>query len=149
MNLDESHPLNQKLMSRKKMPGVPAIGPPDAHPDPYMQLGSHPDVVQRVWDDLGGALPVDCRAIVYGTPGLVQPHSGVVLAMAYGTAYAIRVPTQLIAAAYKAGCKAEQSWTPGGKTIIEEEFGCGWVFGAWVEEESKWLLAAYDEPPFF
>jgi hypothetical protein len=50
--------------------------------------------------------------------------------MSHGTAYAIRVPTQLVELAYEAGCTSEQTWTYGGKTRIEEEFGHGWVFGA-------------------
>lgn len=141
MHLDEFHPLNQKLVSRKKRPGIPPIGPPHGHPDPYLQLGSHPDIVQRVWDDLGGALPADGRAIVYGTPALVDPRSGVVLAMAYGTAYVIRVPESLLEAAYKAGCQAERSWTTGGTTRIADEYGHGWVFGAWVQAEAEWLRA--------
>jgi hypothetical protein len=143
MHLDESHPLNQKLVSRKKRPGFSPIMPPDGHPDPYMQLGSHPDVVQRVWDDLGRALPVDCRAIVYGTPSLVDPRSGVVLAMAYGTAYVIRVPERMLDGAYQAGCRTERSWTSGGTTCIAEEFGRGWVFGAWAKEEIEWLREVF------
>jgi len=145
MHLDESHPLNQKLVSRKKRPGVPPVGPPHGPPDPYLQLGSHPDIVQRVWDDLGGALPADCRAIVYGTPALVDPRSGVVLAMACGTAYVIRVPENLLEAAYKAGCRVERSWTTGGTTRIADEYGHGWVFGAWVKAEAEWLREVFAE----
>ena len=74
-----------------------------------MQLGSHPDAVQRVWDNLDGVLPEDCRAIVYGTAVLVDPNSDVVFAMSYGTAYALRVSRQQINAANEAGCKAEHT----------------------------------------
>ncbi|MFC1817139.1 hypothetical protein ACFL0M_14660 [Thermodesulfobacteriota bacterium] len=44
---------------------------PDKHSDPYMEAGSHPEIVERVWDALGSSLPVDCRAIVYSAPALV------------------------------------------------------------------------------
>ncbi len=145
MKFDENHTLNEKIVTHKKKPGVPAIGLPESHPDPYMRLGSHPEIVQRIWDDFGETLPEDCRAIIYGTPALVEPISGVVFAMSYGTAYAIRVPTQLIDMAYKAGCKAEKAWTGGGKTIIEEALGYGWVFGAWLDAESQWVIDVYNE----
>lgn len=126
-------------------PGVPAIASPDSHPDPTTQLGSHPDAVERVWVDLDGALPVDCRAIVCGSPALVDPDSRVVLAMSYGTAYALRVPTQQIDAAVSVGCEVERTWSTGDKTNIEETLGLGWVFGTWVDEELRWRLDVFNE----
>ena len=145
MKFDESHPLNEKVVRHMGWPGVPAIVSPDSHPDPTTQLGSHPDAVERVWVNLNGSLPVDCRAIVYGSPALVDPGCGVVLAMSYGTAYALRVPTQQIDAALAVGCELERTWSTGDKTNIEETMGHGWVFGAWVDEELRWLLDVYDE----
>jgi hypothetical protein len=144
MKFDELHPLNLKLVKHKKKTGSPAMASPDSHPDPYWTLGSHPEIVERVWDGLGGALPVDCRAIVYGTPGLVDPHSGVVLAMAYGTSYALRVPLPLLDEAYKARCTAEHEFSTG-KINLETQYGRGWVFGFWLERELQWLRDVYDE----
>jgi hypothetical protein len=149
MRLDESHPMNQLVLrylrGRNRLRSKPEpIVFRDEHPDPYMGAGSHPDIVERVWDVLGASLPVDCRAIVYGTPALVHPREGVVFAVTYGTKYAIRVPSESIHEALKVGCRVEQKWTGGGMTNIEEELGRGWIFGGWVEEEKQWLTKAYE-----
>lgn len=86
MKLDQSHPLNEIIIKHLKSDAV-AIAPPDSHPNPYSELGCHPDTVEYVWDHLGAALTMDCRAIIYGYPALVHPDAGVILAMSYGTAY--------------------------------------------------------------
>ena len=149
MRLDESHPMNQLVLKylrgREHLRAKPEpIISRDEHPDPYMQAGSHPDVVERVWDVLGASLPVDCRALVYGAPALVHPREGVVFAVAYGTRYAIRVPDESINAALKVGRRTNQEWSGSGMTDLGEELGQDWVFGAWVEEEKEWLARVYE-----
>jgi hypothetical protein len=58
-----------------------------------MTLGAHPDLLARLWDELGGALPVDCRWIVFGTPVLVHPKTGMLFGFGGGThTYAFRLP---------------------------------------------------------
>jgi hypothetical protein len=57
----------------------------------YWESGSHPDVVERVWNQLGNALPLESRRVVCGTPALVHPTSKVVIAVSIGTAYALRL----------------------------------------------------------
>ncbi|MCC6487462.1 MAG: hypothetical protein IT364_08170, partial [Candidatus Hydrogenedentes bacterium] len=96
MKLDTAHPMNRLAIEyfrhrEDRSPAPPPLAAPNEHPDPYMGAGSHPDIVERVWDVLGASLPRDCRALVYGTPALVHPAVGVVIALAYGTQYAIRV----------------------------------------------------------
>ena len=150
MHLDEQHALNQALLDRMRerksgRAGILPIALPTAHADPYTGAGSHPDIVERVWDALGGSLPADCRALVYGTPALVEPRSGVVIAIAFGTAYALRIPARSIADALAAGCQLEQRWTGGGSTVAREEFGEGWLFGAWAATEKEWVRESYEE----
>jgi hypothetical protein len=142
MKLDESHPFNRRILHHAKGKNArePAIASPDSHSNPYWDLGSHPDIVERVWDGIGAIFPEDCRAIVYGTPALVHPGKGIVLAMAYGTAYIIRVPDDLVDAAIQAGCAIERHWANGCTTNIQEELGYGWLFGNWLDEEAHWLL---------
>lgn len=145
MRLLRSHVLNKKVLRFLKSrcgPGVPAIAAPGSDPDPYWQLGSRPDEVTFVWDYLGAALPVDSRAVVYGAPALVHPTAGVVLALALGTTYAIRVPLERVDLAIEAGCTVTQRWSNGGMTNIEQEFGRGWVFGG-GHRGSAWLLEVY------
>ena len=69
-------------------------------PDPYYTLGTHPDLVTRLWDELAHELPVDCRCVVFGTPALVRPDSGVLFGFAGGPhTYALRLPPALRASA--------------------------------------------------
>jgi hypothetical protein len=145
LKLDESHPLNRGVLDhlRGNRGGEVPILPVGGHPDPYLQAGSHPDIVSRVWDTLGGALPADCRAIVYGAPALVHPENGVVLALAYGTSYVIRIPAGFVEEALEAGCKIEKRWAGGKRTNLLETFGSDWLFGGWEKQETVWLLERY------
>lgn len=146
MYLDPSHPLNAQVLHhvrRVKQHDPRPIADPDDHPDPYMEAGSHPDVVARVWDQLGRSLPGDCRAMLYGGPALIESRSGVVIALAYGTQYAIRIPPDYRPHAIQAGCTLEQTWSTGGKTNLVEVLGDGWVFGNYAAAESKWLAQTY------
>jgi hypothetical protein len=65
--------------------------------------------------------------------------------MAYGTAYALRVPINKIETAYRKGCQAQRAWTTGGTTNIAKILGSGWVFGAWHADELKWVREVYNE----
>jgi hypothetical protein len=145
LKLDDTHPMNQGLNKhlRERHGGQEAISTPDTHPDPYLRAGSHPDIVGWIWDTLGSALPADCRAMVYGTPALVHPSIGVVLALAYGTAYLIRIPNDFVKDAKKSGYTTERTWSDGTRTDIQELLGPGWLFGSWEKEETSWLLTSY------
>src|SRR6476469_2042727 len=77
---------------------------PESVDDPYMNLGTHPDLMSRLWDEITTALPVRCNWVVYGAPVLVRPDTGIIFAFAGGThTYALRLPpeqrAELIAAA--------------------------------------------------
>jgi hypothetical protein len=149
MRLDEGHPLNagvlRHLRDRQAGHGAPPVAGRGSHPDPYMKAGSHPDVVERVWDVLGPALPADCRALVYGAPALVHPVEGIVLAVCFGTRYAIRVPLDSYQAALAAGCTTEREQPGGVTTTLHDDLGPGWVFGGWASGEKQWLAQAYRE----
>src|ERR1700690_27423 len=85
--------LNAQVLSYLQNRGKSSelIAAPESVRDPYMGQGSHPDIVERVWNKLGAALPTDCRRLVYGTPALVQPESGILLAFCLGTEYCMRL----------------------------------------------------------
>ena len=81
-----------------------ASASPESVTNPYYDLGTHPELVERLWDRLTVKLPADCRWIVYGAPALVRPSSGIVFAFAGGTqTYALRLPTREREAALRAG----------------------------------------------
>ncbi len=128
--------------------GVSVVAP-EAVDDPYLGRGSHPEIVERVWDQLDRGLPGGCRRILCGTPVLVNPDTGVVIAVAYGTSYCLRVPEADLPAALRAGCTISNRWSDGTVTDLAEEFGPGWVFGRWAEGEADWCRAAGDSghPP--
>src|SRR4051812_26044401 len=74
--------------------------------DPYMSQGSHPDVVARVWDELGEALPRDCRALAKGgKPVLAHPDTDRIFALPRGTAYALWVIPEDLGTALAAGAR--------------------------------------------
>jgi len=146
MKLDAENPDNLLVIAhrRKQNPRAQPLAPPDSNPYAYLNLGSHPDIVERVWVGLNSGLPLDCRAIVYGAPALVHPAAGVVIAMAYGTRYVLRIPEEFFPAALARGCAVEQMWSGGAKTDIGAQFGRGWLFGNWIQEEPQWLFATYE-----
>jgi hypothetical protein len=108
-----------------------------------MNQGSHPDIVERVWKQIGSTLPVDCRGLVCGTPALVQPVSGMILAFCLGTAYCLRLPFELVEEAINQGAKTSTKWSNGTLLDATTTFGPDWIFGAW-KEEVQWCRKTYD-----
>jgi len=107
-------------------------------------LGAHPDIVERLWDGLNGALPASARALVAGGPALVHPVSGRILAVALGTQYALWLTGSGLAAAQAAGHATAHEFRSVGRTLdLAERFGPGWVFGDWSAEEGAWLAESY------
>ena len=118
-------------------------GPPTAAVD-RLHLGTHPVVVDRLWEALNGALPVDARWLVYDGPALVHP-SGVILAAAIGTQYALRLLPGDRAAAIAAGAEVVHSFRSVGTSLdLTSTFGPEWVFGRLDEREPAWVRNSYE-----
>ena len=130
--------------ARNDLKFPPCIRPVECPRDPYMHLGSHPDIVERVWNQLGAILPHDCRCIVFGTPGLVAPRSEILLAKAFGTQFILRIPLTAVDEALRAGAKTKMTWGPNHVTDLAQEYGDDWIFGQWSKQEPDWLLAVYN-----
>jgi len=130
--------------SRDKRRG-PAVRPPGDPQHDYWQAGSHPEIVERVWDGLGKNLPRGSRALVFGTPALVHPGSGIVIAFALGTEYALRLPRQVGNERGHAGLRTVARWAGGSSTDLVRECGPEWIFGSFMSEEIAWCEAAYRE----
>jgi hypothetical protein len=144
--MDISDPLNQKVLAylSPRYPDLPlTLLPQESERDPYMHLGSHPDIVERIWKGIGSKLESDCRLIVCGTPALVQPETGIILAFALGTQYCLHIPNPLMGTALAAGAKTTTKWSNGLVTDAAKKFGEDWIFGAWLEEEIEWCREAY------
>jgi hypothetical protein len=117
---------------------VPVVRPP-ADVDTY-RLGAHPDVVEHLWQRLNAALPADGRFLVADTAALVDPGSGLVLAVAIGTRYAIRLVDAGLAAAADDGFETSHEFTTVGRTLdLAATLGPGWVFGRYDDREGGWL----------
>jgi hypothetical protein len=148
---DLSHPANTMVLHyMARRAGVlqhPLIAAPSSVPDPYYTLGAHPDVVERLWQDLNEGLPADCRWIVRGFPSLVHPETGIIFAYAGGTTYALRLPEAERRQALQRGAKQVQvfpAYPTLGITGATVELGDEWVFGRWYKDEDWWCLAAYE-----
>ncbi len=154
------HPSNRGVLTYLTDPTrlarsvSPAKDRPECLPadvkDPYLTLGTHPDLVSRLWDDLGGSLPTDCRVIAYGMPALVRPDSGVIIGVAGGTQmYALRLDRDGAAEARAAGLESVYRYPPVPnirpyELIVDARtFGDTWVFGRWHVQEPTWLRAGF------
>ena len=142
MRFDAEHPLNARLVASQQRKGagtLDGLEPFDAKPSAYQSRGCHPDAVKRLWKELGRRLPVDCRAILFGSPVLIEPSSGVMIAKALGTAYVMRVSPADVEAALSLGCTTARKWSDGTSTDLQSELGSDWVFGNWLDQESEWI----------
>ena len=136
------HPTaNARVLSALANSHEPVLAAPDIGNDPYYQRGCHPEIVERIWDQIGAAYPSESRCLIYGRPSLVDPASGVVVALGYGTAYCVRIPVTVIPQAITLGANLSMKWTGGTSTDIQAELGEDWVFGAWLAQEIAWTQA--------
>jgi len=133
--------LGSRLGAKSQVPAVTTANDPKR--DYYMKAGSHPDVVARVWDELGKALPVNSRALAFGTPALIHHASGIVLAFALGTEYALRLPRRMGKQARPGGPRTVAKWSGGGSTDLARECGEGWIFGSYAADEIAWCAEAF------
>ena len=118
------------------------FGPPPAEIDRH-HLGTHPTIVDRLWDELNDALPADARWLVFDGPALVHP-GGIILAAGLGTQYALRLLPADRAAAVEAGAELGHTFRTVGTTLeLAATFGPDWVFGRFEQREAAWLLASY------
>jgi hypothetical protein len=129
-------------LAHGRSPAEGAFGPPGADVDRW-QLGTHPEIVARLWDHLNAALPADARWLVFDGPALVHPR-GVILAAGMGTQYALRLLPARRAEAIAAGAELVHHFRTVGTTLdLPATFGADWVFGRRDAREAEWLLEAY------
>jgi len=141
--LDEGRPENAGVLAhfrRRNERRHPLAAWPADVPDAYLSLGSHPDIVERVWNALGPG--ASWRLVVLGTPALVDPEAGTVLAVALGTSYWLRLTRDDLAVALAAGARQTHRYGLDPNDFdASETFGATWVHGSWDEREPGWVLA--------
>jgi hypothetical protein len=148
MMVDTLGAINQGVLTylnREEKAKYALVAAANSVPDPYLQQGSHPDIVARVWDELGKALPPTCRCLVYGTPALVHEHSGVVIAICNGTQYNLRLTEPDFREAIAKGVATRTRWSTGDEMDALAVLGPGWVFGGWLQEELQWCRNTHEE----
>ena len=147
MFVDLAHQANRLVVHelRSSAPHAEPVTPAANAVDPYYGCGSHPEIVERIWDQLGSRLPADGRCLVYGTPALIQSTSGVILALGMGTSYVLRIREEDLPSALSAGCTQAHEWGRGSGNVthLVDLYGADWVFGAWDRREAAWLGASY------
>jgi hypothetical protein len=155
LQIAENHPANLKVLASlasqatRQGKELGPIAPADSVKDPYMNCGSHPDAVERVWDQLGGALPESARCLVFGNPALVHPKSGVILAISSGTAYYVRLPRDVVRPPPRPRIEGDPfppEWF--GEIRFTDEvrqFGEDWAIGRWLPDELKACLEVYQK----
>lgn len=140
-------PQNERLLSYLGRSGddrALLASPRTVDYDAYVEAGSHPDVVERVWDELGAELPEESRCLVLGRPALVHAVTGTILSVALGTSYAMRLLPGDLERARAVGCETVHRYASTGTVVdVAEAFGGDWVFGCWCDDEPAWCLAAH------
>jgi len=138
-----NEPLCRYLKGRGRE-GLPALARPDEVARPYETLGTHPDLVARLWDEIPRQLPVDCRFVVFGAPALFRPDTKIVFGFAGGThTYALRLPEEVHREALLAGAERIKKY-PRQASFDLGPIGPEWVFCGWFKDEERWCLAAYE-----
>jgi hypothetical protein len=142
-------PQNGMVLAYLTRPGrqnrvpLPVVVRPEEVEDPYTGLGSHPEVVERIWNELGGSLPRDCRSVVHSAPVLLHPETGTIFVLALGTGYGLRLPPPLIQVAISRGARISVPYTYGGDMNTHRDLGPDWVLGAWLAAETGWCVQAF------
>lgn len=143
------HPANAGLRRHREpwhdVSRLPALATPDQVVRPFDSLGTHPDLVARLWDELQKRLPVDCRIVFYGMPALMHPDTGVVFGFAGGThTYALRLPEPVRSEALAAGATRIKHYPVGQPSFDLATIGPAWVFCGWFAGEAAWCLSAFE-----
>ena len=114
----------------------------DTH-DPYYQLGTHPDLVEMLWDKFPARIPIDPRWILHGKPVLVHPATSIIFAFATGThTYAFRIPAELRESA-KATHASQHYRYPDGNVLDLTQYNADWIFGGNIHNEEELCLTGF------
>lgn len=145
MQLDPRHPANARIVDyfRTLAPRARPLTPWREAQDPYYEAGAHPDVVEFLWDRLGASLPTTSRCLLFGVPVLVQPDSGIILAVAMGTGYALRVPDEELTSALANGYRV--TWDLRTQVLDAAAlFGADWIWGRYGNREARWMRTLFE-----
>ena len=151
---DPSHPSNAQAVACLKSADHCS---PEQADDPYLELGTHPDLVGWLWSNWSGHLPVDCRWVVGRQPALARPDTGVAFGFAMGTH---DISMRLDEADWNAlrtiqwevvERRAQESLLVGKEKadyvdgqLRDSHVGLDWIIGIFLNEEEAFCLKAYE-----
>jgi len=124
-------------------PDPPVSQSLDAVADPWYGLGTHPDIIEALWD-MDDSLPQRCRWVFWGGPSLVHPETGVVFGIGVGTiGIVFRLPPHVIASADPQLARVVQKFNRA-PTLDIAPAGPEWRLITHVAPRALWCRAAYD-----
>jgi hypothetical protein len=143
--VNATHEANQTFIAYLKTQKPNAVLSQSPEGVDTWQLGTHPDLVDHLWDDIPKSLPVSCKWIVYGRPALVHPDNGVIFGLAGGTStLALRLPTVERDEAFKVEKYGAEYKYPS-ETIYAKNFGDDWALVPPFDKRlTNWCLKAYE-----
>jgi len=122
----------------------PIYGEPDEVLDPKAALGTHPELLDWLWNTICAKLPKDCRKVIYGKPVLIHPETGVIFGLGHGECVcALRLPLDKVGEAIMSGMEDDVE-LENGQELYSEDIGDDWVFCTWTEDDPDWCLRAYE-----
>lgn len=136
----------QYLTRRLRGEIVPEVRVPREGQRDYWESGAHPDIVERLWDQLGKNLPSTWRQVVLGAPALLNPNSGLLIAVAIGTNYVLRLLPNRLSEALATGARTKTVFTKNHELDVTKEFGPDWIIGQWSSVEEVGCLEFFQSP---
>lgn len=141
------NPVNQGILDCLQYLGRNWRGPLSCHPseahDPYYHLGTHPDLVEKLWDKLTVEIPMDSTWVLHSRPVLVHPETSVIFAFATGThTYAFRVPESQRDEEIAAQLKQQYRY-PDGRILDLTQYDSDWIFAGLMAREERLCLTAF------
>ena len=138
-------PSNERVLHHFRLRAAEDDRAPHSDGSDYLGAGTHPDVVTQLWRTLGATLPPESRRVVCGTPALLNPSTRVLIAVAIGTQYAIRIPRSILAAGAAREWRTRTVFADTGELDVREAFGDDWVLGEYAVDEPAWCRQSFDE----
>ena len=133
----------QRIARGPIAPNAPVSQSLDAVADPWYGLGTHPDIIEALWD-MDDSLAQRCRWVFWGGPALVHPETGVVFAIGMGTiGIVLRLPPQVVASADPQVARVIQKFNRA-PTFDIGPAGPGWRLIGHEAPRALWCRAAYD-----
>jgi hypothetical protein len=75
---------------------------------------------------------------------LAHPGNGTIFVVALGTGYGLRLPPSLVKSAVRRGARISLQYTYGGDMNTHRDLGRDWVLGAWLADEPRWCVKAFE-----